>query len=147
MKISARNQLEGVITALVCGPVNAEVTLGLPGGDCLVAVVTTRSVWSLGLAVGGHATAIVKAPWVVVTAGDGGFTSGDGGPRFPVRNQLGGVVTAVKSGAIHAEVAITLPGGAMVHAVITRDAVAALGLVPGAPACAVIKASHVVLAV
>jgi molybdate transport system regulatory protein len=140
MKISARNQFEGVITALVTSPVNAEVTLGLAGGDSLVAVVTAGSVLSLGLAVGGRAIAIVKAPWVIVAVGDGG-------PRFSARNQWAGVVSAVKSGPVSAEVAIRLPGGVVVHAVITQDAVLELGLAPGVPARAVIQASHVVLAV
>jgi molybdate transport system regulatory protein len=35
----------------------------------------------------------------------------------------------------------------VVHAVVTQDAVAELGLAPGVPARAIIKASHVVLAV
>ena len=48
---------------------------------------------------------------------------------------------------INAEVAITMAGGTTVHAVITQEAVEELGLAPGVPARAVIKASHVVLAV
>ncbi|MES2227404.1 MAG: TOBE domain-containing protein [Pseudomonadota bacterium] len=140
MKISARNVFEGQVSALVPGPINAEVTLTLAGGDRIVAVVTQGSVRDLGLAVGGRAFAIVKAPWVIVT-------TGDGGPRFSARNQLRGTVSAVKPGAVNAEVAITLPGGALVHAVITQDAVSELGLAPGVPATAVIKASHVVLGV
>jgi molybdate transport system regulatory protein len=140
MQISARNQFSGQITAIQSGPVNAEVTLALPGGDTLVAVVTQGSVDSLGLAVGGQAIAIVKAPWVIVVAGDGG-------PRFSARNQLAGVVSLVKPGPVNAELAITLPGGTVVHAVITQAAVAELGLAVGTPARAVIQASHVVLAV
>ena len=139
MKISARNVFEGRITALALGPINAEVTLALAGGDQLVAVITQASVRELGLAVGGLASAIVKAPWVIVTTGDGGL-------RFSARNQLRGTVSAVKPGTINAEVAITLPGGAVVHAVVTQEAVAELGLAPGVPATAVIKASQVVLA-
>lgn len=140
MKVSARNVFEGQISALVPGPINAEVTLTLPGGDLLVAVVTQGSVRDLGLAVGGRAFAIVKAPWVIVTTDGSGL-------RLSARNQLRGVVSAVKAGPINAEVAITLPGGAVVHAVITQDAVSELGLAPGVPASAVIKASHVVLGV
>lgn len=140
MKISARNQFEGTVTQLTPGPVNTEVTLDLPGGAQLVAVVTSVSVQALGLAVGKLARAIVKAPWVIVVAGDGG-------PRFSARNQLAGVVSAVKPGPINAEVAISLPGGVVVHAVVTQDAVNELGLAPGVAARAVIQASHVVLAV
>ena len=143
MKISARNQFQGRITALVPGPVNAEVTLALPGGDSIVAVVTQASVKALGLAVGGQAIAIVKAPWVIVVAGGADAQ----GPRFSARNQWAGTVSAVKSGPVNAEVAVTLRGGAVVHAVVTQDAVVDLGLAPGVPVRAVIKASHVVLAV
>ena len=140
MKISARNVFEGRITALASGQVNTEVELALPGGEALVAVITQSSARSLGLAVGGTALAIIEAPWVIVVAGDGG-------PRFSARNQMSGIVSAVESGPINAEVAITLAGGTTVHAVITQEAVEELGLAPGVPARAVIKASHVVLAV
>ena len=88
MKISARNVFEGQISALLPGPINAEVTLTLTGGDLLVAVVTQASVRDLGLAVGGRAFAIVKAPWVIVTTDDGGL-------RLSARNQLRGTVSAV----------------------------------------------------
>ena len=140
MKISARNVFEGRITAMTPGQVNTEVVLALPGGESLVAVITQTSARGLGLAVGGTALAIIKAPWVIVAAGDGG-------PLFSARNQMSGIVSAVKSGPINAEVAITMAGGTTVHAVITQEAVEELGLAPGVPAQAVIKASHVVLAV
>lgn len=57
-----------------------------------------------------------------------------------------GTFSAVKGGAINAEVAITLPGGAVVHAVVTRGAMAEIGLKPGVATSAVINASQVVLA-
>ncbi len=140
MKISARNVFKGTVTSVVAGPVNAEVVLSLPGGDSLVAVVTQGSVVDLGLAPGVAAMAVVKAPWVIVAAGEGG-------PRFSARNQLQGTVSAVKPGAVNADVVITLPGGSAIHAVVTQVAVTELGLAPGAKAKAIIKASHVVLAV
>ena len=140
MKISARNAFEGTITALVDGKVNAEVEVTTPGGDRIVAIVTEGSVAALGLAVGKPAVAYVKAPWVMVLAGDGGV-------KFSARNQLAGVVDSVQKGAVNSDVAIRLAGGALVHAVITNEAVMELGLKPGVPACALIKASHVVLGV
>ena len=63
------------------------------------------------------------------------------------RNQLAGVVDGVQKGAVNSDVAIRLAGGTLVHAVITNEAALELGLKPGAPACALIKASHVVLGV
>lgn len=138
---SARNQFEGVITALQSGPVNCELQLQLPGGDALTAVITQAAARELGLAVGGRAVAIVKAPWVIVATADGGD-----GLRYSARNQLAGTVSALNLGPVNAELAITLPGGTVVHAVITREAVAELGLALGQPARAIIKASHVVVA-
>ncbi len=140
MQLSARNVFEGTITALVDGQVNAEVELTTAGGDRIVAVVTEGSVESLGLAVGKPAIAYVKAPWVMVMAGGGDL-------RFSARNQLAGTVETVVKGAVNSDVTIRLGGGSLVHAVITNEAVLELGLKPGAPACALIKASHVVLGV
>ena len=143
MKISARNVFEGSITALVDGQVNAEVEVTTAGGDRIVAVVTEGSVKSLGLAVGKLVMAFVKAPWVIVMAGEGG----NNGVRFSARNQLAGTVQSIAKGAINSEVVIKLSGGTLVYAVITNDAVMELGLAPGVPASALIKASHVVLGV
>ena len=140
MKISARNCFPGTITALTCGPVNAEAELTLPGGDKLVAVVTSTSVADLGLAVGKPATAYVKAPWVMVLAGQADI-------RFSARNHLAGTVLQVEKGAVNSDVVVQLPGGSLVHAVITNEAVLELGLKPGAPASVLFKASHVILGV
>ena len=140
MKVSARNVFEGKITALTKGAVNAELEISTAAGDRIVAIVTEASVRSLELAVGKAAMAFVKAPWVIVMAGDSGV-------RFSARNQLAGTVDQVTPGAVNSSVTIKLKSGARVHAVVTNDAVAELGLVPGAVAIAMIKASHVVVGV
>ena len=140
MKISARNVFEGSITALVDGTVNAEVEITTPGGDRIVAVVTEDSVQSLGLIVGKPAMAFIKAPWVIVVTDDSGV-------KLSARNQLAGTVQHIEKGAINSEIAIKLVGGTLVYAVITNEAVMELGLKPGAPATALIKASHVVIGV
>ena len=140
MKISARNVFEGTITALVDGQVNAEIELTTAGGDRIVAVVTEASVKSLGLALGKPVIALVKAPWVIVMAGNSGV-------KFSARNQLAGTVQHIEKGAINSEVAIKLKGGTLIHAVVTNEAVRELELAPGVTASALIKASHVVLGV
>lgn len=140
MQVSARNAFAGTLTAVVCGAVNAEVELTTAGGDVLVAVVTANSVQALRLAVGVSAVAYVKAPLVMLLTGGEGM-------RFSARNQLAGVVSALTRGAVNSEVALTLPGGTVVYAVVTNDAIKELDLREGAPATALIKASHVVLGV
>lgn len=140
MEISARNVFAGTISALLDGKVNAEVEITTPAGDRIVAIVTEGSVAALGLAVGKPAIAYIKAPWVMVLAGAGGV-------KFSARNQLAGTVDSVQKGAVNSDVSIKLAGGTLVHAVVTNDAVLELGLKPGVPACALIKASHVILGV
>ena len=140
MKVSARNVFEGTITGLVDGQVNAEVELTTGGGDKIVAVVTEGSVKALGLALGKTATALVKAPWVMLLAGNSTL-------KFSARNQLTGVVKSLVKGGVNTEVRLQLPGGTLVFAVITNEAVMELGLKEGAEASALIKASHVILGV
>lgn len=43
-----------------------EVSLKLPGGEQLVAVVTLESVRNLPIAVGKEAIALIKTPWVML---------------------------------------------------------------------------------
>jgi len=66
IRTTARNHLWGEITRIHDGPVNSEITLALPGGRSVCAVVTHDSVENLGLAVGGHAGAIFKASAVIL---------------------------------------------------------------------------------
>ena len=140
MNVSARNVFNGKISALVDGTVNAEVELSLPGGDKIVAIVTEGSVQSLGLAVGKEAIAYVKAPWVMLLVGPQEA-------RFSARNQLTGRVSKLLKGAVNTEVGIMLAGGSVVYAVVTNEAVMELGLKEGVEASALIKASHVILAI
>jgi molybdate transport system regulatory protein len=67
--------------------------------------------------------------------------------RLSARNCLEGKVLSVTDGAVNAEVVIELAGGSKVYSIVTRDAVAELGLAAGVSATAVIKASHIILGV
>ncbi|MBC8723305.1 LysR family transcriptional regulator [Paraburkholderia sp. 31.1] len=145
VKTSARNQFYGTVSAIERGTVNDEVSLALPGGHTIVAVLTHESTEALGLAVGVAAFALIKASWVVL------LVPGDGDRDAPLslsaRNQLRGTVHSVKRGAVNAEVSLGLEGGAVVTAVVTNGSVEMLGLQEGASAVAVFKASSVILGV
>ncbi len=65
-KLSSRNRLDGTVRAIVPGAVNAEVLLDLDSGGQIVAVVTEAVVGQLELAPGARATALIKAPDVIV---------------------------------------------------------------------------------
>lgn len=138
MKTSARNQYYGKVSAIQAGPVNAEVEITLNGGDQLVAVVTHESVASLGLAVGGEVWALVKATWVIITPEAGDM-------KLSARNRLCGTVSRIARGQVNADVVLALNGGATISAVVTADGLDDMGLKEGDRACAVFKASSVIL--
>jgi molybdate transport system regulatory protein len=66
MRTSARNSFAGSIARIERGAVNSEVTLTLPGGAALVAIVTNSSVDNLPLKEGQAATALFKASHVII---------------------------------------------------------------------------------
>ena len=139
MKTSARNQFLGKVINVKHGPISAEVTLDIGGGDVLTAVITNDSAEQLALQPGAEAYALIKAPWVIVTTEEGIRTS--------ARNNLRGTVVRCQEGAINAEIVIELPGGKLVVATVTNESVHELGLAEGRQATALIKASHIILAV
>lgn len=140
MKTTARNQFLGQVAELKAGAVNDEVTLALPGGQRIVAIVTRDSCESLGLASGVEAFALIKASSIILVL------DGDGA-RFSARNQLAGKVTRVQKGAVNTEVVLELPGGGTIAAMITNQSCAEMGLAVGSVVTAMFKASSVILGV
>ncbi|HHT50446.1 MAG TPA: TOBE domain-containing protein [Eubacteriaceae bacterium] len=65
MKLSARNQLKGIIKEIKKGPVSTEVLLEVNGLE-IVSSITTGSAESLELKVGEEAIAIIKASSVMI---------------------------------------------------------------------------------
>jgi molybdate transport system regulatory protein len=140
MKTSARNALRGIIEDVRHGAVNSEITLRLQGEDLLHAIITKDSAQSLGLVPGKEATAIVKASWVILAA-PGECV------KVSARNRLCGTIKRVQEGAVNAEVVLELVGGNTLAAIITEGSLDDLGFKVGDAACALIKASHIILAV
>jgi molybdate transport system regulatory protein len=70
-RVSARNRFAGKVTRIHEGPVNAEVTISLPGGrQVITAVITHESLKNMALKVGGKACAVFKAPSVFLAVAD-----------------------------------------------------------------------------
>ncbi|MDR1608919.1 MAG: TOBE domain-containing protein [Deltaproteobacteria bacterium] len=136
---SARNQLSGKISQLTTGAVNTEVILDLGSGQAITAIITNASAKGLGLAVGQEALALIKASWIIVTTQKTLKTS--------ARNQFAGKIKEVKTGAVNSEVIIDLPSGQSLAAIITNESATHLGLKAGVEAIALIKASHVIIAI
>ena len=66
MKISARNQLSGVVTSVKEGVVTAEVIVKISSGEEIVSVVTLESVHALEIKPGSTVKAIIKATEVML---------------------------------------------------------------------------------
>ena len=139
MKTSARNQYHGRVKSLDKGAVNAEVVLELDDHTQVVAIITNTSVEQLNLSQGSEAWALIKASAVIVTP--------DQGVRTSARNQLCGQVVECREGAVNGEVIIKLDGGKSMTAIVTNESIRKLGLRQGSRACALVKASSVILAV
>jgi molybdate transport system regulatory protein len=67
--------------------------------------------------------------------------------RISARNRLCGTVTSITPGAVNSQVEIELKDTPTVTAIITKEAVEELGLTEGGDACAVVKASDVLVGV
>jgi molybdopterin-binding protein len=65
MRISARNQLKGMIVEIRDGAVNGVVVIDISGGNKITSVITMAAIRELGLKVG-EAYAIIKASSVMV---------------------------------------------------------------------------------
>lgn len=140
MKVSARNVFAGTVTAITKGAVNAEVVLTLKGGTPLVAIVTNGAIDNLGLKVGKEASAIIKASSIIL-----GIDLHDA--KVSARNIMCGTISKVIDGPVSTEVDIEIGAGNTVSAVITHNSSKALGLKAGGHACALFKASSVILGV
>lgn len=140
LKTTARNQFAGTVSAVDVGPVSTQVTLALAGGQEITATLTTSAAKRLKLKKGTEAIALIKSSAVVLVTDFAGY-------ELSARNQLAGTISRVDRGAVTSMVGVTLPGGAVITASVTNDAVNALGLAVGQDATAVFKAYAVMLAV
>jgi len=66
MEVSSRNQLKGTVKMIKKGPVNTEVTVSVPGGAEIVAVITTYSAEKMNLKEGSPVYALIKASEVTI---------------------------------------------------------------------------------
>lgn len=138
LKTSARNALGGKVVKVTPGAVNTEVEVELQGGDKLIAIITQASAEEMALAPGRHVYALIKSSFITLST-EGGWTS--------ARNRLCGSVERITEGAVNSEVVLALPGGSRITAIITEASVESLGLAVGKPACALIKASLIILGI
>ncbi len=140
MKTSARNALWGTVTSVHRGAVNGEVRLEVSPKLAIVAVVTLESIDELGLEPGRPALALIKSSFVILADADPAL-------RTSARNQIPGRVIRHQKGAVNDEVVLHVEDGHTITATLTRESAEALEIAPGVELQALIKASHVILAV
>jgi molybdate transport system regulatory protein len=139
VKTSARNQYRGTVKSVHKGAVNADVILELGDGLSIFANITNEAVEELHLKRGREATALIKASLVLL--------SPDTTVRTSARNRLCGTVTEIIAGSVNCQVILQLPGHRRLAAIVTSEALKELQLATGVACCALVKASHVILAV
>lgn len=137
VKTSARNQFSGTISALRVDEVDFEIGIRLDEHTELTAIVTRESAEDMGLSIGMGITAVIKSSSILLHT--------DPDLKLSARNQLWGEVTRISDGTVNSEITLTVPGGKTVCAVVTHESAKRLGLVVGMRACAVFKASSVIL--
>ena len=139
MKTSARNQFAVRVTGLADRGGIVDVTLSLgesaAPGETLLACITPESVENMALRLGSEVFALIKAPAVQVATA---------APRRQAgRNLLAGAVAEVRPGEVRTGVALRLPSGRTLNAVI--DPAKGQGLEIGQAAWAVFDGDQVVL--
>ena len=135
MKISARNQFEGIVSHVKEGVVNGIVTIKSQD-ETITATISMDAIRELGLTEGAHAVAIVKATEVMM---------GLGALKLSARNQFVGTIEKINRGAVNAIVTLSLKDGVKISSTISLAAVEELGLAEGMEATAVIKATSVMI--
>lgn len=140
MKTSARNCFYGEVVELKNGAVNDEVTLKLPNGTLITAIITHESTLALNLKLGASAFALIKASFVILTVGPNTI-------KVSARNRLSGRIIKINQGAVNSEVSIDLGHGQIIVAIITNESCENLEFQVGDDAAAMFKASHVIVGV
>ncbi|ABK44239.1 transcriptional regulator, ModE family [Magnetococcus marinus MC-1] len=140
MRTSARNTFRGTVTAVTPGAVNAEVVLRISEQTEIVAIITNHSVETLKITPESEVFAMIKSSFVILAPESEA-------QRTSARNRLCGTVIEVMEGAVNDEVVLDLGGGRTITAIITKASVENLGFKVGERACALVKASHIILAV
>ena len=140
MKISARNIFSGTIEEVKKGAVNAEVILSLTGGQRIASIITNGAVDNLGLKPGMSAYAIIKSNSVMVGRELHNAS-------LSARNIMCGTVQKVIDGPVSTEIDIEIGGGNIISAIITHTSSEKLAFSEDEHACAMFKASSVIIGV
>jgi len=137
MKISARNQLVGVVEFIQQGKVNSEIYVKLNCGYTIISVITNNAVKNLDLKIEDKVITIFKSSAVLLTT--------DLTLNISARNKLQGVIENLYLGEVSSEISIDIGNGDKVVSVITANSLKSLKLKLGSSVSAIIKATDVMI--
>lgn len=140
VKVSARNVFSGTISTIIRETVNAEIILSLKGDIRITAIVTSGAIDKLGLMEGMTAYAIIKSSSVII--GKEIDVS-----KVSTRNVIFGIVDKIIDGPVNVEIDLDIGSGNIITSIITRESAKNLNLREGGKACAMFKASSVIIGV
>ncbi|OLN25799.1 DNA-binding domain of ModE / Molybdate-binding domain of ModE [Desulfovibrio sp. DV] len=137
-RTSARNAFFGRVARVQRGDIQSIVTVESLGGHAVSSIITNESLKNLGVAEGSFVTAEIKAPWVVLEAGEDM-------PRVTAGNRFLGEVELIRLGELTSEAIVALADGTRLCAVITTQSARELALAEGQKIWAMFTAFAVVL--
>ena len=131
----------GTVETITKGAVNAEVILLLKGESRITSVITNGAVVdNLGLTVVMNAYAIIISSSIIIA-------QELLGTKLSARNILPGKISKLIEGPVSTEVDLEIGEGNVISAIITHGSSEKLSLKEGNTACAVFKASSVIIGV
>jgi molybdate transport system regulatory protein len=140
VRTSTRNQLFGQVTAIGRDGADARITVRLKGGEEVVSSFGTASLDALAIGIGADAVLMINSADIMLLT--------DPAPaRISARNRLLGKVMRIRHDIADSEVIVLLPSGEILAAMITRQSLQTLALMPGMPVWAVFKAHAPILGV
>jgi len=138
LKLSARNQLSGIITNIQENKVNVLIEMTVKGSDKLFATITKSSYNDLGLTLEENIIAIIKASSVLISKTK---------PTIEYENILCGNVIQILSDTSNTEVTLELESKSTITATIENEIFETLDLKINDKAYAFFKASNIILGV
>ncbi|AEF19319.1 MULTISPECIES: TOBE domain-containing protein [unclassified Hydrogenobaculum] len=141
MKLSARNQLLGKVSAVEKAQAVSEVVISIRNGATIKSVITTEAVDTIDLKPGKDVVAIVKSSDVILGVGE------EVEKLYPlsVRNILKGDVKQIVESDVNSLVKVDIGAELTISSVITTESLKELGIKEGSSVYVIIKASNVMI--
>ena len=111
--------------------------LKISGSVSIVAHITNDSSQKMKLKKGNYVIALIKSSWIILSKDLGVATS--------ARNKLIGKISSIVKGKVNSEIIIDVGDDKTLCSIITNESASTLKLKKGDQACALFKASSVIL--